>query len=61
MVDISAIAAHRSICFSRFTELVREDHHNEREELKTKLEMEASDEGVEKGFSGGSPLLTRTC
>jgi hypothetical protein len=41
----------------RFTELVREDHDNEREELRSKIEIDLSEESVEKGFSGSSFVL----
>lgn len=36
----------------RFTELVQQEHENERAEAKAKAEMEAGEEAVERGFSG---------
>ncbi|GEM08786.1 mitochondrial distribution and morphology family 33 [Rhodotorula toruloides] len=35
----------------RFTELVQQEHENERAEAKAKAEMEAGEEAVERGFS----------
>ncbi|BGP49527.1 sensitivity to high expression protein she9 [Rhodotorula kratochvilovae] len=35
----------------RFTELVQQEHENEREEVKAKEAMDAGEEAVEKGFS----------
>jgi hypothetical protein len=36
----------------RFTELVQQDHENEKDEARAKEEMDLGEEGVEKGFSG---------
>lgn len=36
----------------RFTELIQQDHENERSEARAKAGMDEGEEKVEKGFSG---------
>lgn len=38
----------------RFTELIQQDHENERAESQAKKGMDEGEEKVEKGFSGES-------
>jgi hypothetical protein len=38
----------------RFTELIQQDHENERAESQAKTGMDEGEEKVEKGFSGES-------
>lgn len=44
----------------RFTELVQQEHENERAETKAKAEMEAGEEAVERGFSGALSCRPRS-
>lgn len=49
-LSLSSLVA--DLVYPRFTELVQQDHENERAEATAKQLMELTDEGVEKGFSG---------